>query len=154
MNKKQKIRVTKIFTWEMSHALWNYDGLCRNLHGHSYIMHVTVKGYTCDDSFSPKQGMVMDFGDLKRIVKENIVDKYDHSVVVNKMASVKELESVQQMFERLHVVDFQPTAENLVVLFARILEEKLPEGIELHCIRLYETASSFAEWCADDNKQQ
>ena len=96
----------------------------------------------------------MDFGDLKRIVKENIVDKYDHSVVVNKMASVKELESVQQMFERLHVVDFQPTAENLVVLFARILEEKLPEGIELHCIRLYETASSFAEWCADDNKQQ
>ncbi len=152
--KKQKIRVTKIFTWEMSHALWNYDGLCSNMHGHSYIMHVTVKGYTCDDNLSPKHGMVIDFGDLKRIVKENIVDKYDHSVVINKKAPVKELESVKQMFDRLHVVDFQPTAENLVVFFVGIIEEKLPEGIELHCVRLYETATSFAEWCAEDNKHQ
>jgi 6-pyruvoyltetrahydropterin/6-carboxytetrahydropterin synthase len=115
-------------------------------------MHVTVKGYPSEDQFSPKCGMVIDFGDLKRIVNENIVDKYDHSVVINKMASTKEFEAIRQMFDRFHVVDFQPTAENLVVFFAGIIKEKLPQNIELHCVRLYETATSFAEWCAEDNQ--
>ncbi len=150
--KQQTIRVTKIFGWEMSHALWNYDGLCSNLHGHSYIMHVTVKGKQISDSDSPKLGMVIDFGDLKRIVKENIVDKFDHSVVLNSKADVSALSSVKQMFDRVHLVDFQPTAENLVVYYAEIIKSKLPENITLHSVRLYETATSFAEWYAEENK--
>ena len=149
--KQQIIRVTKIFGWEMSHALWNYDGLCSNLHGHSYVMHVTVKGKQISDKGSPKLGMVIDFGDLKRIVKENIVDKFDHSVVLNSKADVAALSGVKQMFDRVHLVDFQPTAENLVVYYAEIIKSKLPEGITLHSVRLYETATSFAEWYADDN---
>ncbi len=64
------IRITKEFRFEMAHALWNYDGLCRNLHGHSYILRVTVKGQPIADSNHPKFGMVMDFGDLKAIVKD------------------------------------------------------------------------------------
>ena len=150
--KQQTIRVTKIFGWEMSHALWNYDGLCSNLHGHSYIMHVTVKGKQISDSDSPKLGMVIDFGDLKRIVKENIVDKFDHSVVLNSKADVSALSSIKQMFDRVHLVDFQPTAENLVVYYAEIIKSKLPENITLHSVRLYETATSFAEWYAEENK--
>jgi len=148
---KQNIRVTKIFTWEMSHALYNYDGLCSNMHGHSYIMYVTVRGEPLSEESSPKYGMVIDFGDLKRIVKENIVDKFDHSVVIYKKAYVEEFDKIKQMFDRFHIVDFQPTAENLVIYYANILKEKLPKNIELHCIRLYETATSYAEWCAEDN---
>jgi 6-pyruvoyltetrahydropterin/6-carboxytetrahydropterin synthase len=149
--KKQTIRVTKIFGWEMSHALWNYDGLCSNMHGHSYVMHVTIKGSQITDDNSPKCGMVIDFGDLKRIVKENIVDKFDHSVVLNTKSDVKALMNVKQMFDRIHIVNFQPTAENLVVYFADIIKSKLPENIELHSVRLYETATSYAEWFAEDN---
>ena len=149
--KKQKIRVTKIFSWEMSHALWNYDGLCRNMHGHSYVLHVTVRGYPEEEDTSPKCGMVIDFGDLKRIVKENIVDKFDHSVLLSSKAEVTSLNDIEQMFDRIHVVDFQPTAENLVIYFAEIIKNALPHDKDLVSVRLYETATSFAEWFADDN---
>ena len=63
-----KIRLTKEFRFEMAHALWDYDGLCRNIHGHSYILAVTVIGVPNEDRNSPTYGMVMHFGDLKRIV--------------------------------------------------------------------------------------
>ena len=63
------IRVTKSFTFEMAHALWNYDGPCRNIHGHSYELLVTISGHPITDENSPKLGMVMDFGDLKKIVR-------------------------------------------------------------------------------------
>jgi 6-pyruvoyltetrahydropterin/6-carboxytetrahydropterin synthase len=64
-----KIRVTKFYDFEMAHALWNYDGLCKNIHGHTYKLYVTVMGVPCNDSDDQKNGMVIDFGDLKRIVK-------------------------------------------------------------------------------------
>jgi 6-pyruvoyltetrahydropterin/6-carboxytetrahydropterin synthase len=86
-----KIRVTKYYDFEMAHALWNYDGLCKNIHGHSYKLHVTVIGVPIDDSSSTKDGMVIDFSDLKRIVKTKIVDVFDHSFVVNKNSQFEKL---------------------------------------------------------------
>ena len=74
MNRKQLIRITKEFKFEMAHALMGYDGLCRNIHGHSYGLNVTVAGYPIDEEGHPKLGMVMDFGDLKKIVRKAIVD--------------------------------------------------------------------------------
>ena len=73
------IRITKEFCFEMAHLLSNYDGLCKNLHGHSYRLMVTVKGNISQDETSPKHGMVMDFSVLKRIVKDEIVDKCVHA---------------------------------------------------------------------------
>ncbi len=64
------IRITKIFTFETAHVLYNYDGKCKNLHGHSYKLLVTVKGAINYDLSDPKNGMVMDFGDLKTKVTE------------------------------------------------------------------------------------
>ena len=58
------IHLTKIFRFEAAHALMGYDGRCRNIHGHSYEMRVTIKGNPIMDDNSPKNGMVMDFGDL------------------------------------------------------------------------------------------
>jgi len=145
------IRLTKEFRFEMAHALWNYDGLCRNLHGHSYILKVTVKGKPLTDSNNPKFGMVMDFGDLKAIVKQEILDVVDHAVLLYKDAAIEKVAQLPQMSERLIVVDYQPTCENLLFDFADKIRKRLPETIELYSLRLNETANSYAEWYAVDN---
>lgn len=146
-----KIRVTKSFTFEMAHALWNYDGPCRNIHGHSYSLFVTIIGEPSVDTDNVKYGMVMDFSDLKRIVKENVVDVFDHSVVISSLASQPEIKRVEQMFDKFYVVDYQPTCENLAVDMASRIKNLLPGGLALHSLKLVETATSWAEWHASDN---
>lgn len=146
-----KIRVTKQFGFEMSHALLNYDGLCRNIHGHSYKLQITVAGEPVNQSGNPKDGMVIDFSMLKKIIQEQIVRHLDHSLMINEYAPIDKLNALGQMYERHHVVPFQPTSENLVVYIADKVKPLLPEHIELFSVRLYETANSFAEWYADDN---
>ncbi len=145
-----KIRVTKMFEFEMAHALHNYDGLCRNIHGHTYKLSVTVIGEPEPNHDSTKLGMVMDFGNLKRIVKPNIVDKFDHSVLLSHKEDTKYFEEENKLFKRIHIVNFQPTAENMVIHFADIIKPLLPENIKLHSIKLHETTNSFAEWYASD----
>ena len=146
-----KIRVTKFYDFEMAHALWNYDGICKNIHGHSYKLFVTVMGEPINNPNDPKNGMVIDFGDLKRIVKNNIVDQLDHSMVINKMAPHSKLLELNEMYERHFVFDFQPTCENLVIWIVNEIKPMLPKSIILKNVKLYETASSYAEWDADDN---
>jgi 6-pyruvoyltetrahydropterin/6-carboxytetrahydropterin synthase len=146
-----KIRLTKEFGFETAHALWKYDGLCKNIHGHSYKLFVTVIGTPRADDDHPKNGMVMDFGDLKRIVKEEIVDPMDHSVVFYDRAPVAQLLLVPQMFDRHHFLPYQPTCENMLVDFAERIVRRLPDEIQLHSLRLHETENSFAEWFAQDN---
>jgi len=145
------IRVTKEFSFEMSHVLWNYDGPCRNVHGHSYRLFVTLSGTPVNEPGHPKNGMVMDFTDLKNIVKKNIVDLFDHSVVVSRNFDSGKTEMFTKMFGNTVLVDYQPTCENLVADFAQRISGLLPRGVTLHNLKLYETASSFAEWYASDN---
>ncbi|HKK68780.1 MAG TPA: 6-carboxytetrahydropterin synthase [Bacteroidales bacterium] len=147
-----KIRVTKRFKWEMSHALHHYDGLCRNLHGHSYIMYATVIGTPTQDKSDPKYGMVLDFGDFKRLVHEEIVDRFDHSVALSDAENYKALKEIKGLFNRIHILPYQPTCENMVEDFAHRIMKKLPDGVDLHSLRLYETATSYAEWFAEDQK--
>ena len=80
----KKIRITKEFTFETGHAPYGYDGKCRNVHGHSYHLSVTVIGQPIANISEVKLGMVMDFGDLKKVVKEEVVDPFDHATVFNK----------------------------------------------------------------------
>lgn len=145
-----RIRVTKIFEFDTAHALHNYDGLCSNIHGHTYKLHVTVIGEPIADTNSPKYGMVVDFGVLKNKIKENLVDKFDHSLIVSRDESGN-FTNGNPIFRRIHVVDFQPTAENIVAHFAELIKPLLPDGVELFSLRLYETSTSFAEWYASDN---
>ncbi len=135
----------------MSHALLNYDGLCRNIHGHSYRLQITVLGEPIQDAGSPKDGMVIDFSILKKIVQEQIISQLDHSLMINEKAPTDKLSQLGQMYERHQVVSFQPTTENLVVYIADKVKPLLPEHLELFSVRLYETANSFAEWYAADN---
>tara|TARA_Y100000739_G_scaffold125754_1_gene108417 strand:- start:1787 stop:2230 length:444 start_codon:yes stop_codon:yes gene_type:complete len=145
----KKIRITKQFKLEMAHALFNYDGLCRNIHGHSYRLWVTVIGDTLEDENSVKNGMVLDFSLLKKIVKPDIVDKYDHSLVLNANSPHANIDL--SAFEKVFLLPYQPTSENLVHDFAMTIQKKLPENIKLYKVVLSETANSFAEWCAEDN---
>ena len=147
----KKIRVTKEFDFEMAHALWNYDGACRNIHGHSYRLFVTIKGVPITDSSDPKFGMVLDFKDLKKLVKGPIVDFLDHSLVLYREAEGEVLAQVRTMYEKVHLFDFQPTCENLVCFIADTIQDKLHSSLELHSVKLFETATSYGEWFAEDN---
>ena len=147
-----KVRVSKEFNFEMAHALWNYDGLCRHIHGHSYKLLITIIGEPIEHTGDQKLGMVLDFGDLKRAVKGPVVDFFDHSLVLNRDAENYMPEEPNEMYEKVHLFDFQPTCENLVVYIAEKVEPLLAAGIDLLSVRLYETPTSFAEWYASDNR--
>ena len=143
------VRITKEFKFEMAHALYGYDGLCANIHGHSYKLWVTVKGEVKNENGHTKDGMLMDFTDLKSIVKPEIVDKYDHSLVLNANSPHADLDL--SAFNKVYYLDYQPTSENLVLDFANFIKEQLPDGVDLLKVVLSETVSSFAEWNKEDN---
>ena len=143
------IRITKKFKFEMAHALHGYDGLCKNIHGHSYKLFVTVKGKIKNEKGNAKDGMVLDFDVLKSIVKPEIINKYDHSLVLNANSPHSEIDL--SAFEKVFFLPYQPTSENLVADFALKIKSKLPKGVELTKVVLSETATSFAEWNSQDN---
>ncbi len=147
----RKIRLTKEFRFEMAHALWNYDGLCKHFHGHSYILRVTVIGEPNKDEKNSKYGMVMDFGQLKQIVNEEVITRLDHALVLNKSSEHEALLSLPQIGERVILTDYQPTCENMLLEMAERIKSRLPQETILHSLRLNETANSFAEWYAEDN---
>lgn len=146
------IRITKQFSFETGHALYGYDGKCRNVHGHSYKLSVTVIGSPIGDNSNVKYGMVIDFSDLKKIVNEEIVDVFDHATVFNK--NTPHVELAKELKDRGHhvlLVDYQPTSEMMVIDFAQKISSRLPKNINLFSVKLQETETSFAEWHAADN---
>jgi|TARA_B110000091_G_scaffold43449_1_gene47255 6-pyruvoyltetrahydropterin/6-carboxytetrahydropterin synthase len=146
------IRITKQFSFETGHALYGYDGKCRNVHGHSYKLYVTVIGQPISDTTHVKLGMVIDFSDLKVIVKNKIVDIFDHATVFNK--NTPHVELAKELADRGHdvlLVDYQPTSEMMIIDFANVIKQELPSHIKLHSLKLQETDSCYAQWFASDN---
>ena len=148
----KKIRITKQFSFETGHALYGYDGKCKNVHGHSYKLSVTVIGEPITDRTNVKFGMVIDFKDLKKIVEEEVVDVFDHATVFNK--NTPHIELAKELAKREHnvlLVDYQPTSEMMVIDFADKIKSRLPKSVKLFALKLQETESSFAEWFASEN---
>ncbi|MEZ4857419.1 MAG: 6-carboxytetrahydropterin synthase [Flavobacteriaceae bacterium] len=148
-----KIRITKQFSFETGHALYGYDGKCRNVHGHSYKLSVTVVGTPIEELSNVKLGMVIDFSDLKKIVKEEIVDVFDHATVFNK--NTPHVSLAKELSERGHnvlLVGYQPTSEMMVIDFSEKIKSRLPKNISLYSLKLQETETSYAEWFAEDQK--
>ena len=146
------IRITKQFSFETGHALYGYDGNCKNVHGPNYKLSVTVIGKPIADNTNVKFGMVIDFTDLKKIVKEEILNVFDHATVFNK--NIPHVELAKELQDRGHnvlLVDYQPTSEMMVLDFAKKISKRLPKHIKLHSLKLQETESSFAEWFEYDN---
>ena len=144
------IRLTRSFRFEMAHALEGYDGKCKNIHGHSYKLEVTVKGTPLNDAQSPKNGMLIDFGDLKQIIHLHICDRFDHALVLQKGS---EIFSAIKDHGNLKIipVPYPPTCENLLIDFAKRIKDKFPPRVALYALKLEETATSYAEWFARDN---
>jgi len=147
------IRITKEFKFETGHALYGYDGLCKNVHGHSYKLSVTLLGTPITDPDHVKFGMVMDFGDLKKIVNETIVTPFDHATVLNVDSPHKELaDTMESRGHKIMRVQYQPTSEMMVIDFAEKIIAQLPEHLKLHHLILRETETSYAEWYASDQE--
>jgi 6-pyruvoyltetrahydropterin/6-carboxytetrahydropterin synthase len=138
------IQITKIFRFEMAHAIYGYPGPCKDIHGHSYELHVSVSGNEEENDFIQAPGILIDFKDLKRIVNESIVKKLDHKVVLSQ-DFLKEHEHMRSM-ENLEIWDVEPTAENMLLTFAKALPDLFPPNVRLEELRLYETADSYARW--------
>lgn len=147
----QNIRVTKKFTFDMAHALYGYDGPCKNIHGHTYKLSVTLMGKVITDNTNPKNGMVIDFTDFKKVVKENVVDVFDHSLVLNLNSPHAHLSDLNNNFEKINYVPYQPSCENLIIDFLEKIKSKLPDNVKVKCMKLEETPTSYAEWFLDDN---
>lgn len=143
------IQLTKIFRYEAAHALLGYDGRCSNLHGHSYELRITVKGEPNMDPDTPKYGMVMDFSDLKKIVNEEIIDIYDHALILSDRMSEDFIKEVKKNYQRVIILPFQPTTELMLIHFSEKIKNRLPERISLVKILLKETDGSYAEWLQD-----
>lgn len=149
----QKIRVTKSFNFETAHALFGYDGKCKNIHGHSYKLYVTIKGTPIQEVDDPKFGMVIDFGDIKKIVKSVIIDPFDHAILLNGNSPHRSLgESLVKQGHKVIFTTYQPSCENMLIDLVERLRPHLHSSISLQALRLHETETSYAEWLAEDNK--
>ncbi|MFQ3340430.1 MAG: 6-pyruvoyltetrahydropterin/6-carboxytetrahydropterin synthase [Flavobacteriaceae bacterium] len=145
------IRVSKEFKFETGHALYGYDGLCKNVHGHSYKLTVTLKGTPISENSNVKYGMVMDFSDLKKIVNDCIITPFDHATVLNVNSPHKELADVMESRgHKIVRVDYQPTSEMMIIDFSKKITVALPNNVSLHHLILRETETSYAEWYNTD----
>jgi len=138
------IRLTKIFHFEMAHAIHGYPGSCKNIHGHSYELHVTVTRNATYKNAIPGTGLLIDFKDIKKIVCNTIIEKFDHKVVLSQAY----LQANGSFSNNENLVSWQmePTAENMLLFIKQQLEEALPAGIRLLYLKLFETKDSYAEW--------
>lgn len=137
------LQVTKIFRFETAHAIFGYPGLCKNIHGHSYVLHVTVAGQSLSDEPGPG-GFILDFKELKHLVNSQVVLLLDHRTILSEsyLAEHPSLASLS------HVCTWtrEPTAENILLYIRDTLKRQLPQGVVLRRLRLFETGDSYAEW--------
>jgi 6-pyruvoyltetrahydropterin/6-carboxytetrahydropterin synthase len=124
-----------------------HDSKCRNIHGHSYKLTVTVIGDVNSDNSKSDVGMVIDFTDLKNIVNEQVVDKLDHALILKSDSRFRGIEAKN---DKTIYVDYHPTCENLLIEIVALISTKLPDGIILVYAKMNETANSYSEWFLED----
>ena len=151
MDKGKNIRVTKKFTFDMAHALYGYDGPCKNIHGHTYSLSVTLAGKIIENYNDPKNGMLIDFLVFKKIIIKYVIDVFDHSLVLNANSGHAHLKDLNENFEKINYVPYQPTCENLLIDILDRISTNLPSNVKTKSIKLEETPTSYAEWYLEDN---
>ncbi len=137
--------ITKEFTFDMGHRLPNHSGKCRNIHGHTYKLQISIDGIIKNTDGDSDEGMVVDFGVVKGIVKTFIDETMDHYF----MAHNKDIEVVDFIAKQgfaLTVVPFVPTAENMVNwIYDNLSGSFEKHGVRIANIKLWETPTSFAD---------
>ena len=122
------IRITKQFNFEAGHALYGYDGKCKNVHGHSYKLSVTVSGEPITDNTNVKFGMVIDFSDLKKIVKEEIVTK---KFAFASVVTIKNIKSGEKLTKKNIWVKRPGTGEIKAEFYEDVIGKKATVDIRL-----------------------
>jgi len=146
------VRLTRVFHFDMAHVLLNYPGKCKNIHGHTYRLEVTVKGVLCNEEASPKKGMLIDFSDFKNLIQEEIITRWDHALMIHKDSDPILLNVLKKNYEKIITVPFQPTTENMICELAAIIKTVLPPDLQLFSLKFCETEKSFAEWYTFENE--
>lgn len=154
------LTVTKEFTWDMAHMLAGHEGLCKNLHGHTYKMHVTVTRIGTNESGTPwvrkegpAEGMVVDFKELKEVVEKLIVHPLDHCFMFwqhsSDMCEHELCEVLSRHGKKIAWVEYRPTAENMVAdFFSRIQAETVQLNLPwtVTRVQVWETPTSYASF--------
>lgn len=138
------LSLTKIFHFEMAHAIHGYNGACKNIHGHSYELHVKVTAGNETNDYIASPGFILDFKELKLWVITAVISTFDHKLVLS--SDYLEKNPAMKMHENPVMWKMEPTAENLLLNFAKMLGEQMPPNIELLKLKLFETKDSYAEW--------
>jgi 6-pyruvoyltetrahydropterin/6-carboxytetrahydropterin synthase len=138
------IRVSREFTFEAAHMLEGHDGACKNLHGHSYKLTVTLRGKPLKDDHSPKNGMLIDFKIMGDLVKREVIDPLDHALICK-------AHQFPEISQKKYILEQQPTCENLIIEIANKIKNQLPENVQLVKLKLHETAKNYCEWLLEDN---
>ncbi len=141
--------ITRKFEFDAGHRISTHLSQCRNLHGHRYVLEVTISGGIIADPGAPEQGMVMDFSDVKRIIREALVDRWDHAFLVY-AGDTRVLEFLQSLENHKTVVlEVQPTAENLALIAFDTLHHtfrsRYADRLKLEHVRLFETPNCWAD---------
>jgi 6-pyruvoyltetrahydropterin/6-carboxytetrahydropterin synthase len=113
----EEMKIIKKFSFDSAHYLPNYEGKCKQLHGHTYHLEIIIEG-----EINPDTGMVLDFAKLKHIVKTKAIDILDHKLL-NDLIEI-------------------PTAENIALWIRDRISKELPGSLSL---RLWETDDSYVE---------
>lgn len=137
------LRLTKIFSFETAHAIHGYAGPCKNIHGHSYELHVTVMSSADGEEYIEATGIAFDFKEIKQIVNAAVIPQFDHKLILSQdfLAAYP----VFPLPENLLVWEVEPSAENMLIMIRKILNEKLPSSARLSHLKLFETKDSYAE---------
>ncbi|MFO7189575.1 MAG: 6-carboxytetrahydropterin synthase QueD [Pseudomonadota bacterium] len=146
------ITITKRLEFDAGHRIPDHRSECRNLHGHRYVLELTLEGEVVDAPGSSEHGMLMDFSDVKAIALEHLVERWDHAFLVYEGdRPVREfLESLPG--HKTVVLDAVPTAENLARIafetLAPLVRDRYGRGLRLAKVRIYETPNSWADYSA------
>lgn len=133
------LSITKIFGFEAAHTISSHNGLCKNIHGHSYQLHITITGEISQDN-----DMLIDFKDLKTMVNKQVIEPLDHALILK--VNEQNKAAFDHSTHKIYWLPYEPTAERLVMLIKEKLMQSLPDHLDIVQIKLYETNTSFATW--------
>ncbi|HOM64902.1 MAG TPA: 6-carboxytetrahydropterin synthase [Ignavibacteriales bacterium] len=132
------MKIAKSFKWEMGHRLSFHKDKCANIHGHSYVLEVEMKGDILQD------GMVLDYYLFNVIIKP-LINELDHSCALHK-DDTEFIEFFKKMNMKLFIMDNYPTAENLAIYILNYIKNKdLPKNIKKIKVKVKETENTYAE---------
>jgi 6-pyruvoyltetrahydropterin/6-carboxytetrahydropterin synthase len=154
MNKKARMRITRRLEFDAGHRIPDHASQCRHLHGHRYVLEISLFGHIIDAPGNEVNGMVMDFGEIKRIAWEKVVSRWDHAFLVWR-GDTRVVEFLASLpGHKTVILDAVPTAENLAAIAFRILaaayRDVYGNALRLEQVRLFETPNCWADATGED----